>query len=376
VRCRNVASGAFLTLAFALVLALAGGERADSGGDCPPQSGLPGRGFVGLSTEDVFAHPGSYRACELNRQVASGVGVIRQTFDWKSIEPSREHYRFGYYDRFVQALAEHSIRVLPILFDPPRHRARQARRGTYPPRRYRDLGAFGAVLVRRYGPKGSFWRRHPNVPRLPIRSWQIWNEPNIRVYWPTGPNPGQYVRLLRASARVIKRADPGAEIVTAGLPKSHLGTPVERFVRGMYRAGGRSAFDTLAINPYASRAGGVVAIVRSMRRLMNSHGDRRGNLWVTEFGWSTGGPRSPFRTTEAGQAARVASALAALHRSRQALRLRGAVYYNWRDGRPYPPRFQDFFGLHTGLNDAGGRPKPALRAFAEAAGSLPASRRD
>lgn len=52
------------------------------------------------------------------------------------------------------------------------------------------------------------------------------------------------------------------------------------------------------------------------------------------------------------------------------MRLRGVVYYNWRDGDPYPPLFRDFFGLHTGLLDVNKQPKPAYRAFRELAPRL------
>ena len=67
-------------------------------------------------------------------------------------------------------------------------------RGTYPPRRYTDLGEF-ALLARRYGPGGSFWDRHPRLPRLPVRAWQVWNEPNLPVFGRRDPT-----RRLRAPA--------------------------------------------------------------------------------------------------------------------------------------------------------------------------------
>ena len=49
--------------------------------------------------------------------------------------------------------------------------------------------------------------------------------------------------------------------------------------------------------------------------------------------------------------------------ARSKLKLRGVVYYAWRDGAPYPPLFKDFWGLHTGLLSLTGSAKPALNAF-------------
>ena len=38
--------------------------------------------------------------------------------------------------------------------------------------------AFVKAAVRRYGPHGQFWTQHPELPNDPIRTWQVWNEPN------------------------------------------------------------------------------------------------------------------------------------------------------------------------------------------------------
>ena len=204
-----------------------------------------------MVTEDVFWDASGYRGCVLNDQVSSGVGVIRQTFDWSQIEVSRNSYDFSWHDRLMVALAERRLRVLPILFNAPRFRSvgrGGRRRGAYLPRRYGDMGRFAARVVRRYGPRGSFWRAHRGLPKVPIRSWQIWNEPNLRVYWPTGPDPRRYSRLLQVTAREIRKVDRRAEIVTAGIPDSTHGMRMAPFVEGMYRAKAGSAFDTLAIN--------------------------------------------------------------------------------------------------------------------------------
>ena len=64
-----------------------------------------------------------------------------------------------------------------------------------------------------------------------------------------------------------------------------------------------------------------------------------------------------------GQATRIAKSLALIAKKRKSLRLRGLVYFSWRDGAPYAPDFKDMWGLHTGLLDINGQPKTALDAF-------------
>ncbi|HEY1597216.1 MAG TPA: glycosyl hydrolase [Thermoleophilaceae bacterium] len=340
----------------------------------PPAAGRLRRDFFGIVAEDAFAHPGPYRDATLNQLARMGVGIVRQTFDWSAIQTAPGRYDFTAYDSFVGALAARHMTVLPVLLNPPRFLSSApavgAQPGTYPPRHYADLGTFAAVLVRRYGPHGSFWRANPELPKVPIRAWQVWNEPSLPAYWPTGPNPGQYTQLLAATASAIRKADPKAEIVTAGLPNSRLGIPFDTFVEGMYKAGAKADFDTLAIHPYARDADGVTGAVEDAHRIMNLNGDGGARIWVTELGWADKGPRSSFTVGPARQARLISTVLSQLVALRYQAHLRGIVYFGWRDGAPYAPAFKDFWGLHTGLLDLSGRPKPALSAFARSVGTL------
>jgi len=269
--------------------------------------------FAGLVAEDAFVGEDAYRGSALDAISAIRVGTLRESFDWKWIEPEPGRYTFAFHDAWVLAAARRGIGILPVLFDPPAFRAGAgAGRGTAPPRNYADLGRFGAALVNRYGPEGSLWAEHPDVPKVPIRAWQIWNEPNVKAYWPTGPNPAQYTQLLKATAPLIRQADPGAEIVTAGMPNSKASVPLQRFVAGMYQAGARGSFDTLAVNAYSRRSSGVLSLLEQIRAVMKRAGDSSSSLRITELGWSDAGPHSRYRVGAAGQAAQVATTIKAL----------------------------------------------------------------
>jgi hypothetical protein len=342
-------------------------------GMAPPAAGARvARGFVGLIDDDLIGASPPVRRVALRAEASAGAGTLRQVFDWARIERHAGRYDLSAYDSLVADSAAAGLGVLPVLTHPPGFRSsrprRHARRGVYPPRSDSDMGRFAAVLVRRYGPAGTLWKERPDLPSRPIRSWQVWNEPNLSVYWASGVSPRGYTRLLATVGRAIKRVDRGAEIVTAGLPQSRLGMPFERFVTGIYQAGGRSAFDTLAVHPYARGSRGVLGAARLARRLMNRNGDRRAHIWITELGWATGGPQSVFRVGPRGQASRIRGALLGLARLRSRLLLRGVVYYKWRDTRR--PKGPDFFGNHTGLLETNGRRKPGYYAFWRAARSL------
>jgi hypothetical protein len=330
-------------------------------------------GFVGMVSEDALTGTPAYRAREFDRMRSVGVTLVRQVFDWSIVERRRRHYDFSGYDHFVGDAARRGIQVMPILFNPPRWASsrprRGALRGAYPPRRGGDLALFAGAAIRRYGPDGTYWADNPSVPRVPIRAWQIWNEPNLKAYWRPRPSARAYARMLKPVARKIHRLDPSAEVVTAGIPQSRIGVPLKRYVRRLLVAGAARSFDTLAVNPYAQTGAGVIGFLRSVRAQLDARGAAGAGLRATELGWSDDGPASPYRLGPDGQAQAIEEAIAAMGAERESLKLRGFVYFNWKDAPPYAG-FRDFWGLHTGLHTLSGAPKPALQAFARAAGTL------
>src|SRR5204863_6742421 len=107
-----------------------------------------------------------------------------------------------------------------------------------------------------------------------ITAWQIWNEPNLPIYWQPRPNAAAYVQMLRLASQKIKAVDPNAEIITAGIPDSRIkgSIPLTRYLKQMYRAGAAGAFDTLAVNGYAPTGQDVPKLIGHIRRVMNSLG--------------------------------------------------------------------------------------------------------
>lgn len=320
--------------------------------------------FTGIVAEQIYGTNSTYRGCALSQLAANGVRIIRQPLRWSEIERARGLYDFSWWDPYMAALAKHRIQLLPILFQSPDWRAKKgSARGAYPPRKNSEMASFATRVAKRYGPGGTFWKANPGLPRVPVRSWQIWNEPNLPYYWPPKPNARQYAKLLASVGGAIKRVDRKAEIVTAGLPQSSLtgAVPQRAYVRALYRAGAAKHFDTLAIHSYTESHRDLVKQLEGLREEVRSHRGRE-KMWITEIGWATGGPDKKFTPGIKGQARRIDKTFRLVKSRRRALGLRGIVYYMWQDAPPYAG-FRDFWGLHTGLVDKEGRAKPGLRAF-------------
>jgi hypothetical protein len=332
----------------------------------PARVGSGPSDFAGVYADDVFFGDASYKRAAAAQLRAAGVGIVRQPFAWSDFEKSPAPY-----DAFVGALARQGIHVLPMVLGPQPGGAPAGQGAMEPPGSVAAYARYAVALVRRYGPKGSFWRSNPGIPRVPIRSWQIWNEPNIPAFWGGKPDPGAYARLLAAAAPAIRKADPGAEIVAAGLPFSHLGPPAPAFLHAVYAAGAKGTFDTVAVHAYARTPAAVISRARSVRRVIAAHGDDA-KLWITEFGWGTGGKPGPLTVTPPRQASYLSETLTLIGKDRAALGLRGAVVFQWRDPKPYPGR-REIWPFYAGLLDVDGKPKPGLAAFMKAAKGLAAT---
>ena len=355
-----------LTLIAAVAALLAVGATAAYAQAPAPPRGAPSD-FVGMVSEDAFANPGDYRNAQLATEASFGVRVLRQTLDWAQIEVAPGTYDFSVYDSFVGDAARAGITVLPILFRAPAFRGGGSSAIAFPPRKYSDLGDFGAVVVKRYGRNGTFWNDNPGIPKLPIKAVQLWNEPNLKAYWGGKPNAKQYTALLKAAYKPIKAADRSIETATAGMPESRIGVKLNKFIPAMYKAGAKRYFDTLAINPYGRTAGAVMSNIRKVRNIMRQYHDSA-RIWATELGWSDTGPPSPQRVGAQKQATEITKLVKLMVRQRRSLKIRGFVYFGWRDGAPYAGR--DFWGLHTGLLTLDGQPKPAYAAFQKAVASV------
>jgi hypothetical protein len=306
---------------------------------------------------------------------ASGVDSVRFQLSWADVEAQPGEYEWSRPDELIGELAAAGVSTLPFLFGSPQWAARAdgndceggGCRSFAPasPETRAAFAGFAAAAVRRYGPYGSFWEAHPGLRPLPVRSWQIWNEPNLRAFFQPAVDATQYGELLHRAAAQIRDEDPTAEVLIGGL--SGWRTTANMVSSGSYlrdlyaEAGAAEDFDGLAIHPYWGRVRGVLARVRHALRIARA-ADPDVGLWITEIGWSSAGRRGEYLVKTAhGQARRLRHAFERFLANRASWRLRGAYWYAWRDTSPALAPCAWCPG--AGLVDRAGAAKPALRRF-------------
>jgi len=212
-----------------------------------------------------------------------GAEAVRTPFLWANAQPERDGgFLFKRTDELMTLAAVRRLDLLPIVTLAPRW-ARTGDHRYSPPSDPKDYDAYLRALIGRYGPNGSFWKQHHHLPRRPIREWQIWNEPNVRAFWhPKNKKrwAEEYGKLLRPAFRAVRRYDPRAKVVLAGLA-NYSWSSLDRLYR---TAGIHGKFDVADVHPFTARKHGVVEIVRRFKRVLSRHGDGSKPVWVGELG--------------------------------------------------------------------------------------------
>jgi hypothetical protein len=323
----------------------------------PPALARPAvpRGFFGVVPQ------GPLTAADFER-MHGVVGTLRIPIYWPRVEPRPDELDFSALDAIVAPAAAAGVRVLPFVYGTPAWLAADPAR---PPLRAAAQSAwtgFLRALVHRYGPRGELW--DSGSSRLAIRQWQIWNEPNFLLFWRPRPSPSGYARLLRVSARTIRAADHGAQIVAAGLAPVEGGMLPWTFLRKLYAVPGvRGTFDLAAVHPYSSSLGGMAYQVRKARQVMAAAGDAEKPLLVSELGVASDSLLpTAFNWGARGQASFLRRAYRLLFDARRPWHIAGIDWYAWQDMATADPHC--VFCKYAGLFDPNGKSKPAWRAFA------------
>jgi hypothetical protein len=314
------------------------------------------RGFFGVVSQ------AGLEARDFERMDRGEVGTLRFPLQWETIEWAPGRYDWSAVDAILARAARAGVEPLPFIFGSP---AWIAPEPVIPPlgspAELRAWRSFIATAVERYGPGGAFWAGR--AVRRPVRSWQVWNEPNFDLYWRPHPAPGRYARLLRAAAATIRAHDRDAEIVLAGIAPVHEGIPPWDFLERLYELPGiRRSFDTVALHPYSVSPLDLRQQLDRIRRIIVRAGDLSTPIAVTELGWASAGPRGPAVLGLRGQARMLRRAFGLLARGRGRWRIRRVSWYSWRDTEQSVEEGCRFC-QHSGLFTRAGKAKPAWAAF-------------
>jgi hypothetical protein len=224
--------------------------------------------------DDYFDGTSSQERVRRHMQVAHEVGAkyLRCAFTWNAIEKQPGKYDWAFWDMLLAEAERANIQLIPYVAYTPEWAA---------------------------GTADQFWKRPPTDPKLyadfmyriasryrgRIHSWEIWNEPDITEYWMGSPD--QFAELVKQAAAALRRADPDATLVLAGMSKG----PSPFFQQLIRRHHIERLVDVVAMHGYPEswleeRAETVDQNwIAKMNRLVAHDGVQR-DFWLNEIGYA------------------------------------------------------------------------------------------
>lgn len=227
---------------------------------------------------------------------------VKQSFAWETIESSgKGSFDWERADRVVQQVNSHNFKLLGRLSSDPDLTSFWA--GT-PPQNGDNFADFAFAVAQRYNCT-------PQAVGC-IHAFQVWNEPNLGREWGGNrPNPAQYVTFLGKAYAAIKRGNPNAIVISAGMAptgdNNNTTMADDLFYEQMYQAMGSSNgyFDMLGVHgagfaapPEMDPAEAVgnaqygryrffaFRHVEDIRNIMVRYGDANKKIVLLEFGWT------------------------------------------------------------------------------------------
>ncbi|MGQ9525911.1 MAG: cellulase family glycosylhydrolase [Armatimonadota bacterium] len=261
---------------------------------------------------------------EMEQLAAGGFRFVRMDFVWEAVERQKGLYDFSAYDRLLSALDKHGIRAL-FIFDYS-NKLYEADRSVRTPEGRRAFAAFAEAAAKRYAGRGVLW--------------EIWNEPNLEIFWRPQPAVDDYAALVIETAKAIRKADPKATV----LAPASSGFPWE-FLEGIFRRGVLEVIDAVSVHPYRAQAPETaLAEYARLRELIAKYAPSGKRIPIVsgEWGYSLvhhGG--IPFSAERQAQY---------LVRQWLVNMLNGvllSIWYDWHDDGPDPKETEHNFGTVT-----------------------------
>jgi polysaccharide biosynthesis protein PslG len=179
----------------------------------------------GLGVNIHFTEP---QPGEIKLIADAGFRWVRMDFVWDVTERERGRYDFAAYDRLMSELDRFNIRALFIL--DYGHRLY----GGWPPRSEAAQQAFARWAVaaaKHFSNRGVIW--------------EVYNEPNVKLFWPPRPKAEEYIALALGVGRAFRAEVPNEKLIgpaTNGIDFA--------FIEACFKAGLLEYWSAVSVHPY------------------------------------------------------------------------------------------------------------------------------
>jgi polysaccharide biosynthesis protein PslG len=200
------------------------------------------------------------------------VRFLRCAFSWNGIEPEQGQFDFAFWDMLVDEAERAGVQIIPYVAYTPKWAAKS---------------------------EENFWQQAPRSPAMfanvmrtlaaryrgRIKSWELWNEPDLTDYW--RGSSADLSELVKAGAQAVREGDPEAVVVLSGISRE----PSDFFHELLYTYHLDRWVDVLALHAYPESWGEERAEdlfpqwIPQAKSYVKNSGDPV-DLWLDEMGYA------------------------------------------------------------------------------------------
>lgn len=227
-----------------------------------------------------------------------GFSYVKQQVVWYDTEGAPGQYAWDELDRVVDSVGENKLQLILSITKAPSWATPDGGHGM--PADPSTLGKFMKAMAERYRGK--------------VNAYEIWNEQNTGGETNGNVDAGRYVELLKAGFKAVKDSDPWAIVIYGGLtPTGVMDEKVAiddvEYLKQSYLYNNgevKDYFDVLGVHPggncnapdelwpdnpgrygWNDHPSFYFRRVEGLRAVMDKYGDKKKQVWLTEFGWTT-----------------------------------------------------------------------------------------
>jgi len=201
-----------------------------------------------------------------------GFDMARTDFKWARVEKSIGQYSWTEYDQLINGLIARGITPYLILdYNNPVYGSSEMT-GISTKAQIQGYTNFAKAAVERYKGKKIVW--------------EIWNEPNLGIFWNPTPNATQYMNLVKVAVPAMRAADPNAVIVAPGA--AYIANTFD-YIKECARLGLFDYIDGLSVHPYKNDApenGSIQYLFSALRDVLRQYGKGDMPILAGEWGFS------------------------------------------------------------------------------------------
>jgi len=259
---------------------------------------------------------------EVEMIAAAGFNWVRMDFVWAVTEKRRGVYDFSDYDRLMTSLERNHLRALFILdYGNPLYTVDKAVR-TEAARQ--AFARWAVAAAQHFGGRGVLW--------------EVFNEPNVELFWPPRPNVDEYIALALAVGRSFCAHVPNEKLI--GPATNGIDFP---FLESCFKGGLLEYWSAVSVHPYR-QLGPETAVAEycRLRQLIEMYRPKRDTnetipIIAGEWGYSSAwrGLSEPLQ----------AQKLARQFLTNSANNVPLTIWYDWHDDGDDPSEAEHHFGL-------------------------------